>query len=104
MKIIKNTHGQWQEDESGIDVPDTVLVGFMNSPYFQFTEYTDENYAEAEKLFEIEKARRYLNETDYIVIRRQDEKDLNIPNNYSDKEYKDILKKRENARSVIRNK
>lgn len=105
--ILKNEFGIWQDvekdTEGAIEVADNVMADFMNTPYYQGDGFTPEDYATGYALFEIEQARRYLAETDYVAAQWADEIALGIEHSRSEEEYMQILQKRQEARETIRN-
>ena len=46
-------------------------------------------------------ARHFLNETDWQVLRHRDQKDLGLETSLTEQEYKELLQKRQEARSLI---
>ena len=48
-----------------------------------------------------EKSRNYLNQTDWLVIRHRDQKELGIETSISDEEYTSILLERQSNRNLV---
>lgn len=105
--ILKNEFGIWQDaekdTEGAVKVDDNVMADFMNTPYYQGDDFTPEAYAAGYALFEIEQARRYLAETDYVASQWADEIALGMEHSRPEEEYLQILQKRQEARETIRN-
>lgn len=107
--IYKNIYGNWQDVKppkkellQSVEVDDDILVGFMNSLYYIYQDYSRENYDKAMLEHKKTEARKYLATTDYVAIQRLDEKELGLSHTKTEEEYREILQKRQDARLLIR--
>ena len=107
MKKIYKYKNIWYQEKINneaeeIDVPDYVKINFLNSSFYKSDKFDEKVYEMGEQEIKKIHAQQYLNETDYVTIKRYDEDQLGLPHSISDEDFKTILLKREEARNIIR--
>lgn len=110
-KIYLTTYNQWTDVEPSeneiktvVKVPNDVSTGILNSlAFYRSDEYSAEEYAAALARRQVAEAKSYLADTDYVATQWAEEQALGIDHNRTEEEYMEILKKRQDAREVIRN-